>query len=99
MQRDGRDGKLYKRPSHCDVIQRLTNYIVGERWNIIFRYRVAKRLPDPMDGLPGVITSDDDFAINSAGSAITETTITGFTLVRSGGFAFALSGAQSSSVQ
>jgi hypothetical protein len=32
-----------------------------------------------MDGLPGVITSDDDFGINSAGIMITETTITGFT--------------------
>ena len=33
-----------------------------------------------MDGLPGVIASDDDFGINSAGIMITETTITGFTL-------------------
>src|SRR5438128_1364102 len=33
-----------------------------------------------MDGLPGVISSDDDFGINAAGIMITETTITGFTL-------------------
>jgi len=31
-----------------------------------------------MDGFPGVITSDDDFGINSAGMMITETTITQF---------------------
>ena len=31
-----------------------------------------------MDGLPGVIASDDDFGINSNGIMITETTITGF---------------------
>ena len=33
-----------------------------------------------MDGYPGVIASDDDFGINSAGMMITETTITGFSL-------------------
>ena len=32
-----------------------------------------------MDGFPGVIVSDDDFGINSAGLMVTETTITGFT--------------------
>ena len=31
-----------------------------------------------MDGLPGVIVSDDDFGINANGIMITETTITGF---------------------
>jgi hypothetical protein len=31
-----------------------------------------------MDGFPGVITSDDDFGINSAGLMVTETTITQF---------------------
>ena len=31
-----------------------------------------------MDGFPGVITSDDDFGVNSAGMMITETTITQF---------------------
>jgi hypothetical protein len=31
-----------------------------------------------MDGFPGVITSDDDFGVNSAGIMITETTITQF---------------------
>ena len=31
-----------------------------------------------MDGLPGVIASDDDFGVNSAGIMVTETTITQF---------------------
>ncbi len=31
-----------------------------------------------MDGYPGVITSDDDFGVNSSGIMITETTITQF---------------------
>ncbi len=31
-----------------------------------------------MDGFPGIIVSDDDFGINSAGLMVTETTITGF---------------------
>src|SRR5438067_3225450 len=57
-----------------------TNYIIGERWNIIFdiKPRAGNRIL--MDGLPGVIASNDDFGINSAGIMITETTITGFTL-------------------
>src|SRR5438874_1423482 len=55
-----------------------TNYIVGERWNIIFDIKPARGYRIMMDGLPGVITSDDDFGINSAGMMITETTITGF---------------------
>ena len=32
------------------------------------------------DGFPGIIVSDDDFGINSAGLMVTETTITGFSL-------------------
>src|SRR5437667_925637 len=57
-----------------------TNYIVGERWNIIFDIKPARGYRILMDGLPGVIASDDDFGINAAGIMITETTITGFTL-------------------
>jgi len=56
-----------------------TNYIVGERWNIIFDIEPNHGHRILMDGLPGVITSDDDFGINSAGIMVTETTITGFT--------------------
>jgi len=55
-----------------------TNYIVGERWNIMFDIKPASGHRILMDGLPGVITSADDFGVNDAGIAITETTITGF---------------------
>ncbi len=57
-----------------------TNYAVGSRWNIVFDLKPAKGHRILMDGLPGVITSDDDFAVNSAGLMVTETTITGFEL-------------------
>jgi len=57
-----------------------TNYIIGERWNIVFDIKPRSGNRILMDGLPGVIASDDDFGINSAGIMITETTITGFTL-------------------
>jgi len=56
-----------------------TSYIVGERWNIIFDIKPIRGHRILMDGLPGVIVSDDDFGINDAGIMITETTITGFT--------------------
>jgi hypothetical protein len=55
-----------------------TNYIIGSRWNIIFDLTPEKGHRILMDGLPGVIVSDDDFGINSNGIMITETTITGF---------------------
>ena len=57
-----------------------TDYVKGSRWNIIFDIKPQKGFRILMDGLPGVIVSDDDFGINSAGIMITETTITGFTL-------------------
>ncbi len=55
-----------------------TNYITGSRWNIIFDLTPEKGHRILMDGLPGVIVSDDDFGVNSNGIMITETTITGF---------------------
>jgi hypothetical protein len=55
-----------------------TNYIVGARWNIVFDIKPARGHRFIMDGLPGIITSDDDFGANDAGIVITETTITGF---------------------
>lgn len=55
-----------------------TNYITGERWNIIFDIKPAKGYAILMDGLPGIIVSDDDFGINANGIMITETTITQF---------------------
>ncbi len=55
-----------------------TYYLDGERWTIIYDIVPAKGYRMLMDGLPGVIHSADDFVVNSAGIAITETTIGGF---------------------
>jgi hypothetical protein len=55
-----------------------TNYATGSRWNVVFDITPEKGHRILMDGLPGVIVSDDDFGINSDGIMITETTITGF---------------------
>ena len=57
-----------------------TNYVTGSRWQIIFDLKPARGSRIVMDGLPGVIVSDDDFGINSNGIMVTETTITGFEL-------------------
>ncbi|MGZ4832390.1 MAG: C45 family autoproteolytic acyltransferase/hydrolase [Terriglobales bacterium] len=55
-----------------------TSVIPGARWRIIFDIVPAKGYRMLMDGFPGVIVSDDDFTINSAGLAVTETTIARF---------------------
>jgi hypothetical protein len=55
-----------------------TGYLDGQRWTIIFDINPAKGSRMLMDGLPGFIHSADDFVVNSAGIAITETTIGGF---------------------
>ncbi len=55
-----------------------TSYLAGERWVIIFDIQPEHGNRMLMDGFPGVITSDDDFGINSAGIMVTETTITQF---------------------
>jgi len=55
-----------------------TSYLAGERWVVIFDIQPEHGNRMLMDGFPGVITSDDDFGINSAGIMITETTITQF---------------------
>jgi hypothetical protein len=55
-----------------------TTYMEGTRWTYIFDIAPAQGYRLLMDGLPGFISSDDDFGINSAGIMITETTITGF---------------------
>lgn len=55
-----------------------STYMEGERWTIIYDIVPAKGYRILMDGLPGVIHSADDFAVNSAGMAITETTIGSF---------------------
>lgn len=54
------------------------NYVTGARWNVVFDIRPAAGHRILMDGLPGVIASDDDFGMNDAGIVITETTISGF---------------------
>jgi len=55
-----------------------STYLEGERWTIIFDIIPAKGYGMLMDGLPGVIHSGDDFVVNAAGIAITETTISHF---------------------
>jgi phospholipase B-like protein len=55
-----------------------TSYLAGERWVVMFDIVPQHGQRILMDGVPGVITSDDDFGINSAGIMITETTITQF---------------------
>jgi Phospholipase B len=55
-----------------------TGYVTGARWNIMFDIAPAAGHRILMDGLPGVIASDDDFGMNDAGIVITETTISGF---------------------
>ena len=53
-------------------------YMVGERWTIIFDIVPTHGRRILMDGFPGIITSNDDFGVNSAGIMIAETTITQF---------------------
>ena len=55
-----------------------TTYIEGARWKIIFDIVPQQGNRILMDGFPGVIASDDDFGINSAGMIISETTISDF---------------------
>ena len=57
-----------------------TDIATGTRWTIIFDIVPAHGYRIIQDGFPGVIISDDDFGINSAGLMVTETTITGFDL-------------------
>jgi hypothetical protein len=52
-----------------------TEYKEGSRWNIMFDIAPSEGYRFLMDGMPGLIHSGDDFGINSAGLAITETTI------------------------
>ncbi len=54
------------------------SYIDGSRWNIMFDIVPEQGYRMIGDGFPGVIVSDDDFIINSAGLMVTETTISDF---------------------
>jgi hypothetical protein len=55
-----------------------TDYIVGERWNVIADIKPEKGNQILMDCAPGFIHSGDDFVVSKSGVLITETTITGF---------------------
>jgi hypothetical protein len=55
-----------------------TSYLHGERWVVMYDIVPQRGNRMLMDGFPGVITSDDDFGLNSSGIMITETTITQF---------------------
>lgn len=55
-----------------------TGYLDGERWTIVFDVVPRQGHRFLMDGYPGMIHSADDFGINDAGIAITETTIGSF---------------------
>jgi len=55
-----------------------TGYVAGSRWVMMFDILPERGNRILMDGFPGVITSDDDFGVNSAGVMIAETTITQF---------------------
>jgi hypothetical protein len=54
------------------------SYASGERWNIVFDIVPERGNRILMDGMAGLIHSADDFGVNAAGLAITETTIAGF---------------------
>jgi hypothetical protein len=55
-----------------------TDYIEGERWNVVADIKPEKGNRILMDCAPGFIHSGDDFVISASGILITETTITQF---------------------
>jgi hypothetical protein len=55
-----------------------SDYIEGERWNIVLDIVPARGHRMMMDAFPGFIHSGDDFALNDAGILVTETTISSF---------------------
>jgi len=55
-----------------------TSYLEGERWRIILDIVPAHGERILMDSAPGMISSGDDFGLNGAHLAVTETTITGY---------------------
>ena len=64
-----RDGKIVIAHSNW------SSYAEGERWTVVFDIVPAKGQHLMMDGMPGVITSQDDFGVNASGLMITETTL------------------------
>jgi phospholipase B-like protein len=55
-----------------------SSYAEGSRWTMMFDIQPANGHRILMDGVPGMITSNDDFGINDAGIVLSETTITQF---------------------
>ena len=55
-----------------------SSYAEGSRWTIMFDIQPTHGHRILQDGVPGMITSNDDFGINDAGIMITETTISRF---------------------
>lgn len=54
------------------------DYVMGERWRIVFDIKPSSGRAFMMDALPGFIESGSDWAINDAGIAFCETTISSF---------------------
>jgi hypothetical protein len=54
------------------------DYVIGERWNLVLDIKPKHGNRILMDSWPGFIHSGDDFAVNSAGIMVTETTIGSF---------------------
>ncbi|MBI3652135.1 MAG: peptidase C45 [Acidobacteria bacterium] len=54
------------------------HYLIGQRWNLVLDIVPLRGHRILMDAWPGFIHSGDDFAINTAGLVITETTIGGY---------------------
>lgn len=52
-----------------------SSYAEGERWQLVFDVVPVHGQHMLMDGMPGVIVSDDDFGINASGLMVTETTL------------------------
>jgi len=52
-----------------------SSYAEGERWTVVFDVVPSSGQHILMDGMPGVITSQDDFGVNASGLMITETTL------------------------
>jgi hypothetical protein len=88
------DGPAIKAPGNCSAFiatgsytkdgkiviahNNWSSYAEGSRWVIVFDIQPEHGHRILMDGLPSVITSQDDFGVNDAGIMATETTITQF---------------------
>ena len=69
------DAPVLKAPGNCSA------FVATGAWTKDHKPVIAhSNWTGIADGFPGIIVSDDDFAINSAGMMITETTIAGFEL-------------------